>query len=92
MPQGTFRAPTGGVVFSGVALNWYPDQTERPLAATRGHLIDHVALGVADLAAWNARLRREGVRVLRPTYRLGDTRAMLIEGPSREAIELVEQR
>jgi hypothetical protein len=30
------------------------------------------------------------VTVLEAPYRLGDTRAVLIEGPSREAIELVE--
>ena len=32
----------------------------------------------------------EGVKFLEPAYRLGDTRAVMIEGPSREAIELVE--
>ena len=37
-----------------------------------------------------AKFRAEGVRVLAPPYRLGDHRAVLIEGPSREAIELVE--
>jgi catechol 2,3-dioxygenase-like lactoylglutathione lyase family enzyme len=88
--QGTYRSPTGGVVFSGVAVNWYPNQTDHPLTSTRGHLIDHIGLGVADLDGWIAKLRREGVRFLRPAYRLGTTRAVMIEGPSREAIELVE--
>jgi len=32
----------------------------------------------------------EGVRFLEQSYRLGGTRAVMIEGPSREAIELVE--
>jgi hypothetical protein len=36
--------------------------------ASRGHVMDHVALSVADLNA----------------------RSVMIEGPSREAIELVE--
>ena len=31
-----------------------------------------------------------GVRFLEEPYRLGDTRAVMIEGPSREALELVE--
>ena len=34
----------------------------------------------------------EGVRFLEEAYTLGDTRAVMIEGPSREALELVEVR
>jgi hypothetical protein len=73
-----------------VALTWYMRQGERPLAGTRGHLYDHIALSVADLDPWIAKLRGEGVVFLEGPYRLGDTRAVMIEGPSREAIELVE--
>ena len=51
---------------------------------------DHIALGVADLDAWVAKLRGEGVTFLEEPYKLGDTRAVMIEGPSREALELVE--
>jgi catechol 2,3-dioxygenase-like lactoylglutathione lyase family enzyme len=65
-------------------------QDETPLVPTRGHLYDHVALSVHDLDAWVAKLRAEGVTFLEQPYRLGDTRAVMIEGPSREAIELVE--
>jgi hypothetical protein len=32
------------------------------------------------------------VRFLEEPYRLGHTRAVMIEGPSREALELVEVR
>ena len=60
------------------------------MASTRGHLADHVGLSVGSLDAWLAKLRREGVKILEEPYKLGDTRAVLIEGPSREAIELVE--
>jgi catechol 2,3-dioxygenase-like lactoylglutathione lyase family enzyme len=88
--NGTYRAPTGGVSFSGLAINWYPNQTGKPLLPTSGRLMDHVGLAVADLDAWVAKLRGEGVAILRPTYTVGSTRAVLIEGPSREAIELVE--
>jgi len=49
-----------------------------------------IALGVTDLDAWVAKLRGEGVRFLERPYRLGETRAVMIEGPSREALELVE--
>jgi hypothetical protein len=36
------------------------------------------------------KLRAEGVTFLEQPYTLGDTRAVMIEGPSREALELVE--
>lgn len=89
-PEGAFRVPTAAVTFGDVALTWYMRQGDKPLASTRGHLYDHVALSVADLDAWIAKLRGEGVTILEAPYRLGDTRAAMIEGPSREAIELVE--
>ena len=50
----------------------------------------HGGLSVADLDAWIAKLRGENVKVLEPLYKVGDTRAIMIEGPSHEAIELVE--
>jgi catechol 2,3-dioxygenase-like lactoylglutathione lyase family enzyme len=89
-PEGTFRTPTSGVEFGDVSMNWYMRQGDKPLAGTRGQLYDHVALSVADLDAWIAKLRGEGVKFLGEPYKLGDTRAVMIEGPSREALELVE--
>jgi len=88
--EGTIRKPSGGVLFDDVALNWYARQGDRPLVSTRGHLADHIALSVSNLDAWIAKLRGEGVVFLDGPYPLGDTRAVIIEGPSREAIELVE--
>ena len=85
-----FRAPAAAVMFGDVALPWYVRQGDRPLASTRGQLYDHIALSVADLDAWVAKLLGEGVRILEEPYELGDTRAVMIEGPSREALELVE--
>jgi hypothetical protein len=35
-------------------------------------------------------LRRENVKFLKQPYNLGKMRAVMIEGPSREALELVE--
>ena len=87
---GMLRTPSAAVVFGDVAFPCYMRQDDQPLVSTRGHLYDHIALSVADLDAWTAKLRAEGVRFLHEPYRLGDTRAMMIEGPSREAIELVE--
>jgi catechol 2,3-dioxygenase-like lactoylglutathione lyase family enzyme len=89
-PEGAYRTPTAAVTFGDVALTWYMRQGEEPLVGTRGHLYDHIGLGVADLDAWIAKLPGEGVVFLDGPYRLGDTRAVMIEGPSREAIELVE--
>ena len=89
--RGHHRVPPPQLVYFGdVTLRWYMNQEDRPLVSTRGHLYDHVALSVADLDAWTAKLRGEGVAILEGPYRLGDTRAIMIEGPSREAIELVE--
>jgi catechol 2,3-dioxygenase-like lactoylglutathione lyase family enzyme len=90
--QGMFRSPSAAVVFGDVALPCYMRQEEKPLASSRGQLYDHIALTVADLDGWVAKLRGEGVRFLEEPYRLGSTRAVMIEGPSREAIELVEIR
>jgi hypothetical protein len=89
-PQGMYRLPSGGVAFDDVWLPWYMRQGDAPLAPTRGQLYDHFALGVSDLEAWVTKLRRAGVAVLEEEYRLGDTRAVMIDGPSHEAIELVE--
>jgi catechol 2,3-dioxygenase-like lactoylglutathione lyase family enzyme len=88
--DGMFRTPSAAVVFGDVALPWYMRQGDQPLAGTRGHLYDHIGLSVADLDDWVSKLREEGVRFLEEPYPLGETRAVMIEGPSREALELVE--
>jgi hypothetical protein len=85
-----YRTPTAGVVFGSVAINWYMRQGDRPLVGTHGQLVDHFALSVANLDAWMTKLRAESVKILSGPYRLGDVRAVLIEGPSLEALELVE--
>jgi 4-hydroxyphenylpyruvate dioxygenase-like putative hemolysin len=71
-------------------MNWYVRQGDKPLVSTRGHLADHIALTVSNLDAWIAKLRGEGVTFLEQPYKFGDTRAVMIEGPSHEALELVE--
>jgi len=93
--DGMYRAPQIPLVFGDVSMGGYIRQSDAPLASTRGHLADHVGLSVADLDAWVAKLRSEGVKFLGAgldsnPVRLGDTRAIMIEGPSHEAIELVE--
>ena len=91
-PEGMFRTPRAGVEFGDVVLTWYANQGDRPLVSSRGQLQDHIALSVTDLDAWAAKLRAEGVVLLEPPYPLGSTRALMIEGPSCEALELVEVR
>ena len=92
--EGMFRTPRAAVIFGDVALTWYAPQCaspgDQPLVDTRGQLYDHIAFSVADLDAWIAKLKDEGVTFLDGPYPLGDTRAVMIEGPSREALELVE--
>jgi len=88
--DGMFRTPSSAVEFDDVAFMWYMRQGDEHLAPTRGQLYDHVALSVSDLDAWREKLGAEGVQVLEEPYRLGDTRALMIHGPSRECIELVE--
>jgi Glyoxalase/Bleomycin resistance protein/Dioxygenase superfamily len=88
--EGMFRNPRAGVEFGDVVLTWYMNQGDEPLVSSRGQMQDHIGLGVADLDSWTQKLRGEGVKFLEEPYRLGDTRAVMIEGPSREAIELVE--
>lgn len=88
--EGTIRKPSAVVLFSDVTLNWYERQGNQPLVGSRGHLADHFALSVSDLDAWITKLKKENVTFLQELYKFGDTRAVMIEGPSREAIEIVE--
>jgi catechol 2,3-dioxygenase-like lactoylglutathione lyase family enzyme len=89
--EGMYRTPSvTSVAFDDVSLFSYMNQTDTPLASTRGHAADHFALSVKDLDAWIAKLRSENVRLLEQPYQVGDLRALMIEGPSREAIELIE--
>lgn len=89
--DGMYRTPSvTSTSFGDVSLFWYMNQTGTPPASTRGHLMDHIALGVRDLDRWMAKLVSEQVTILERSYSLGSHRALMIEGPSREAIELVE--
>ena len=88
--DGMVRTATGGAAFGDVRMTGYVRQSPTPLVSTRGHTADHVGLSVRDLDAWLAKLRSEHVTLLLEPYKLGETRAALIEGPSLVAIELVE--
>jgi catechol 2,3-dioxygenase-like lactoylglutathione lyase family enzyme len=88
--DGMYRSPSGGVSFGEVSMNWYIRPSDTPLVSTLGQQADHIALSVGNLDAWLAKLKAEGVKVLKEPYKFADTRAFMIEGPSREALELVE--
>ena len=88
--EGMYRVPGANVAFDDVTLNSYMNPGDRPLAPTRGHLADHIGLSVTDLDAWMNKLKAEGVTFLGQPYKVGDARAVMIEGPSREALELIE--
>ncbi len=90
--EGMFRAPRAGIEFGDVVLTWYPNQGDQPLVRSGGQLQDHIGLSVADLDAWIEKLHNENVTFLGRPYQLGDTRAVMIEGPSKEVLELVELR
>jgi catechol 2,3-dioxygenase-like lactoylglutathione lyase family enzyme len=89
--DGMYRTPSvTSTLFGDVSLFWYMNQSDAPAVSTRGHLMDHIALSVSDLDAWIVKLRTGNVTFLEQPYTLGGHRAILIEGPSREAIELIE--
>jgi hypothetical protein len=88
--EGMFRTPRAGVEFGDVVLTWYANQDGAPLVSSRGQMQDHIGLSVSDLDAWIGKLRDEGIPIVEGPYKLGDTRAAMIEGPSLEGIELVE--
>jgi hypothetical protein len=89
--DGMYRTPSvTSTAFGDVSLFWYMNQSDTPAGSTRGHLMDHYAISVGDLDAWVAKLKAESVTFLEQPYRIGSLRAFMIEGPSKEAIEIVE--
>jgi hypothetical protein len=86
---GTIRQPGGGATFGLISLNWFAAQSDTPLSPTHGQLVDHIAVSVPTLDPWIAKLKAENVTFLQQPYKLSDSRAIMIEGPSREAIEII---
>jgi catechol 2,3-dioxygenase-like lactoylglutathione lyase family enzyme len=93
-PLGVIRSPAATVRFGEISLIIYPRQRPGPLVNSRGHVVDHIALGVPDLSGALDRLRKAGVKVLEEPHQFGDSksRAAMIEGPDAIAIELIEMR
>jgi hypothetical protein len=88
---GFVREPSGSVRLDDISISIRP-WPGGGLADTRGHIVDHWAVSTANLDATVARLKREGVTLLEDVHPWGDSRAAMIEGPDRVAIEIVEAR
>ena len=81
--------PAGGVNIDDISISIRP-WPGGGLVSTRGKIYDHWAVSTADLDATVARLKRENVKFLEEIHPWGNSRAAMIEGPDRIAIELVE--
>jgi catechol 2,3-dioxygenase-like lactoylglutathione lyase family enzyme len=86
---GFVRDPSGSALFDDISISIRP-WPGGGLVSTRGKIVDHWALSVADLGATVARLKREGIKFLEEIHSWGNTRAAMIEGPDRIVIEIVE--
>ena len=86
---GFVREPSGSVMFDDINILIRP-WPGGGLVSPRGHIVDHWALSVSDLAPTVARLKGEGIKFLEEIHPWGSMKAAMIEGPDRVAIELVE--
>lgn len=94
---GTIRQPSASARYLNGSMAWYPRQcvknrcTGQPRhAPSRGQALDHVAFIVDDLDAMLVRLRAAKVKILRPPYAFGTSRAVMLEDPDGLAVELIE--
>ena len=99
LPMGQLRRPIGVVRLKNAGWAWYSRQCrdgrcgpelDRPLAPSRGQVVDHVAISYPDLDPLLAHLEGAGISILEGPYSFGDTRAVLIEDLDGLALELVE--
>jgi catechol 2,3-dioxygenase-like lactoylglutathione lyase family enzyme len=99
MAQGQLRIPAGNARIANASWLWYPRQcrngrcgpgNDQPLAKSRGQVVDHIGLAYPNLDAVIAHLKNRKVPILDGPYKLGDTRAVLIEDPDGLAFELIE--
>jgi hypothetical protein len=99
MPQGQLRIPIGNVRFMNGSWAWYTRQcrsgrcgagNDKPLAPSKGQVVDHVALVYPNLDAIIAHLKATGVAVLKGPYPFGQTKAIMIEDLDGLSLELIE--
>jgi hypothetical protein len=101
MRQGQLRIPAGNARIANASWLWYPRQcqggrcgpgNDRPLARSRGQVVDHIVLTYPNLDAVIAHLKATNVPILQGPYAFGDTRAILIEDLNGLAFELIEAK
>jgi hypothetical protein len=101
MRMGQLRIPIGTVRFANGTFPAYPRQcrdgrcgpgNDQPLTKSRGQVIDHLGFTYPNLDAVIAHLKVRKVPILEGPYKLGDTRAVLIEDLDGLALELIEAR
>ena len=86
---GFVRDPAGGVQIDDISISMRP-WPGGGLVSTRGKLVDHWAVSTANLDQTVARPNSENVKFLEEIHPWGNSRAAMIEGPDRIAIEIVE--
>jgi hypothetical protein len=86
---GFVRDPAGGVQLDDISILIRP-WPGGGLVSTRGKIVDHWAVSTANLDQTVTRLKSEGVKFLEEIHPWGNSRAAMIEGPDRIAIEIVE--
>lgn len=86
---GFVRDPAGGVLIDDISISIRP-WPGGGLVTTRGKIVDHWAISTANLDQTVTRLKAEGVKFLEEIHPWGTSRAAMIEGPDRIAIEIVE--
>ncbi len=99
LPMGQLRRPIGVVRLENAGWAWYTRQCrdgrcgpelDRPLAPSRGQVVDHVAISYPNLDPLLAHLAAAGIPILEGPYPFGDTRAVIVEDLDGLALELVE--
>ena len=88
---GFVRDPAGGVLIDDISISIRP-WPGGGLVSTRGKIVDHWAVSTANLDQTVTRLKSEGVKFLEEIHPWGNSRAAMIEGPDRIAIEIVEMK
>lgn len=76
----------------GYAKTAFPDlwRKRNRFDSTKGRVADHIAFSVADLPAAVARMRADGVKIVKPVSKGEGFRHAFVEGPDRLLIELVD--
>lgn len=101
MRAGQLRIPAATYRLVGGGFSTYTRQcrngrcgpgNDKPLAKSKGQVVDHIALSYPNLDQVIAHLRTKGVKILEGPYKLGDTRAIMIEDLDGLGVEILEAR